>query len=201
MKKRVLLFIGIGVLILLAVLFSVWLFARPTGHTAPAPTNTVEAKAAIPTGTPGEVVFIPFTEKISVDGDLSDWKDIPSTTVNTGPTPSKDPAEDGSFAFQLAADADNLYINMQAVDKNIIAGKHGTDFWNEDSMEFFINASDNLNTRIYNPKIFQININAADIGNKDPMLSPSPESTAKAIRSAGSFLKLPTAGGLKQPFL
>ncbi len=57
---------------------------------------------------------------------------------------------------------------MQMPDQNIIAGKHGTEFWNEDSMEFYINASGDLNADSYGLKMFQVNINAADIGNTDP---------------------------------
>jgi len=57
---------------------------------------------------------------------------------------------------------------MQMPDQNIIAGKHGSEFWNEDSMEFYVNASDDLNASKYVPKIFQVNMNAADIGNTDP---------------------------------
>lgn len=53
-------------------------------------------------------------------------------------------------------------------DQNIIAGQHGTEFWNEDSMEFYINASDDLNAPGYKTDIFQINLNATDIGNTDP---------------------------------
>lgn len=122
----------------------------------------------IPPAIPGEVVYIPFPVKISADGDLSDWKDIPSYIVDYGPSPSKDPAEDGSFTFSVAADMDNFYITMQAQDKNVIAGQHGTDFWNEDSMEFYVNASGDLGSEKYQTGIFQININAADIGNTDP---------------------------------
>jgi Domain of unknown function (DUF1083)./Glycosyl hydrolase family 9./N-terminal ig-like domain of cellulase. len=195
MKKKVALFIGIGVLLVLAVLFSVLLLpkAHSTAVTANPPTATAKAAPGIPAAIPGEVVYIPFPEKITVDGDLSDWKDIPSVTVDTGPTPSKDPAEDGSFTLQLAADTSKLYITMQAADKNIIAGKHGTDFWNEDSMEFFINASDNLNTRTYNPKIFQININAADIGNKDPNALTLTGVNSKGHKISGFVFK--TANG------
>ena len=88
--------------------------------------------------------------------------------VDYGSRPSSDPAENGSFTFSVAADADNFYITMVMPDQNIIAGKHGTDFWNEDSMEFYLNASGDLAASHFAPKIFQININAADIGNTDP---------------------------------
>jgi endoglucanase len=122
----------------------------------------------VPPQIPGEVVYIPFPVDITVDGDLSDWQDIPSYTVDYGPTPSPDPAENGSFTFALAANADNLYITMQMPDQNIVAGQHNTDYWNEDSMEFYVNASGDLNASSYNDKIFQVNINATDIGNTDP---------------------------------
>src|SRR5690606_1676002 len=101
-------------------------------------------------------------------GDLSDWAELPSQTVDTGSLLSPDPEDNGSFSFSVASDTNNFYITMQMPDKNIVAGQHGTDFWNEDSMEFYINASDDLNAAEYGRKIFQVNINAADIGNTDP---------------------------------
>src|SRR5690606_26909728 len=122
----------------------------------------------IPPTIAGEVVYIPFPVNITVDGDLSDWAGLPSQTVDTGSLLSPDPEENGSFSFAVASDAENFYIIMQMPDKNIVAGQHGTDFWNEDSMEFYINASDNLNAGEYGLKMFQVNINAADIGNTDP---------------------------------
>jgi hypothetical protein len=118
----------------------------------------------------GEVVYVPFPVKVTVDGDLSDWDKIPQIKVEKGSLLSTNPEEDGSFSFQVAADETNFYIAMRAVDKNIISGKHGTNFWNEDSLEFYLNASGDLNTRTYKPKIFQLNINSADIGNTDPNL-------------------------------
>jgi len=57
---------------------------------------------------------------------------------------------------------------MQMPDKTIITGKHGTEFWNEDLMEFYINASGDLNAKSYGLKMMQVNINASDIGNSDP---------------------------------
>lgn len=162
MKKKGLLFLLIGVGIVLAVSLTIFVWTKPTANLSQ------ESQSAIPTGIPGEVVYIPFPEKITVDGDLMDWNEIPTNYVDYGPTPSQNPEENGSFTFQLAADFDNLYINMQMMDQNIIAGKHETNFWNEDSMEFYINASDDLDARAYGPKIFQANINALDIGNTDP---------------------------------
>lgn len=131
-------------------------------------TPTPEQTSPIPAEISGEVVYVPFPVKITLDGDLSDWADIPSIFVDRGPTPSSDPAENGSFTFSVAADLKNLYITMQMPDKTLITGKHGTEFWNEDSMEFYVNASGDLSATSYGLKMMQVNINASDIGNTDP---------------------------------
>jgi hypothetical protein len=141
-----------------------------TEPTAAEPAASAEPAAAafIPPEVPGEVVYIPFPVKINVDGDLADWAGLPAVYVDRGPTPSASAEENGSFTFSLAADRENLYITMQRPDQNIVAGKHGSEFWNEDSMEFYLNASGDLNAARYTANIFQVNINAADIGNSDP---------------------------------
>ena len=81
---------------------------------------------------------------------------------------ARDPKENGSFQFSVAADRENFYITMQMPDQNIIAGEHRNDYWNEDSFEFYLNLTDRLNPLSYDEGIFQININATDIGNTDP---------------------------------
>jgi endoglucanase len=124
-----------------------------------------------PPEVPGEVVYIPFPVKITLDGALTDWKGVPTITVEKGPTPSSDPAENGSFTFAVAADAENFYITMSMPDQKIIAGKHGTDFWNEDSFEFFLNTSGDLAATTYTDAISQVNINATNIGNTDAAIT------------------------------
>jgi endo-1,4-beta-D-glucanase Y len=121
-----------------------------------------------PESIPGEAIYIPFPVAITADGDLADWAGVPTTTVDKGPSISSDPAEDSSFTFAVAADTENMYITMRMVDQHIIAGQHGTNFWNEDSLEFYFNTSGNLYSTIYTDGMFQINVNAADIGNTDP---------------------------------
>ena len=121
------------------------------------PTEVVEPAVSLPPEISGEVVYIPFPVAITVDGKLDDWVDVPVITVDRGPKLSTNPAENGSFTFSVSADTTNLYITMQMPDQNIIAGKHGTEFWNEDSMEFYINASGDLNADSYGLKMFQVN--------------------------------------------
>lgn len=116
----------------------------------------------------GEVVYIPFSAAITLDGKLDDWQAVPFATVDRGTATSSDPAENGSLSFALVADETNLYIVMTMPDANIITGKHGMDFWNEDSLEFFLNLSEDLNRTSYGAGVFQVNLNPGDMGNTDP---------------------------------
>ena len=116
----------------------------------------------------GQAVYIPFPVEITLDGDLGEWDQIQPITVTRGPATSSNPAENGSFTFQVAADMDSLYIAMTMPDKTIITGQHETNTWNEDSLEFFVNASAELFPSGYTDGIFQARIIPGDIGNTDP---------------------------------
>ncbi len=139
-----------------------------TGSNATTDLPTPAKDLVAPPEVKGQAVYIPFPVKITVDGKLDDWAAVPMTTVDRGPAVSSDPAEDGSFTFGLAADDTNLYIVMVAADKKIITGQHDTAYWNEDSMEFYLNQSGNLKASAYADNIYQIDINPGDIGKTDP---------------------------------
>ncbi len=126
------------------------------------------AEIAVPSGTPGELVYIPYPVKISVDGNTDDWASIPHFNVTTGPYNSGDLKDNGQFTCAICADMKNIYITMAMPDKKIIAGRHGQEFWNEDSFEFYCNVSGDLDTVTYGPGIVQVNINATNIGKNDP---------------------------------
>ena len=137
----------------------------------PSSVSKVDAAAVKPLAPPqidGVAVYVPFPVGIKVDGNTDDWAGVPIETVTTGPLISPDKTQNSSYSFQVAADASNFYIHMSAVTSQIIAGKHKTDFWNEDSMEFFFNTSGDLSAGAYGTNIEQVNVNAADIGNKNP---------------------------------
>lgn len=121
-----------------------------------------------PPSVDGEVVYIPFPITITLDGELDDWAGIPSITVDRGPMPSSNPQENGSFTFAAAADNENFYLTMSMVDQNIITGQHADSYWNEDSLEFYLNLSGDPFRTDYADGVFQININPGDIGNTDP---------------------------------
>ncbi len=116
----------------------------------------------------GEVVYIPFPVTITLDGKLDDWAGVPVETVDRGTLLSPDPAQTAAFQFAVAADANTIYVTMQTDDADIITGQHGTDFWNEDSFEFYLNLSGDRSATAYGDGIFQINVNPGDIGNSDP---------------------------------
>ncbi len=124
-------------------------------------------EAVAPSEITGTAVYVPFPVSIVLDGSLDDWKGIPVQTVDRGPMKSRDSAEDGSFSFAVAADETNFYVLMLAKDKNIIAGAHRADTWNEDSMEFYVNLSGDLGSKKYLRDIAQYRVTPLDIGNTD----------------------------------
>ncbi len=131
----------------------------------------VQAQAGEPLAPPqipGEVVYVPFPVAIELDGNLDDWQNIPVQVITQGSAPNKTEGNDGPLSFSVAADDETLYLTMSIPDQNIITGQHGGNYWNEDSLEFYLNTSGDLNASGYGPGIFQVNINPGDIGNTDP---------------------------------
>ncbi len=134
------------------------------------PAVAVAQSPAVPDPIPGEVVFVPFAESIgiTVDGDLSDWAGFPTITTGDGPMSPLAPAENGSLTWAVAADAGGLYLSATMPDATIIAGQHGTAYWNEDSIEFYVNLTDDINAPTYAAGIAQMTFSPVDIGNTDP---------------------------------
>ncbi len=116
----------------------------------------------------GVSTWVPIVDSVVVDGDLSDWADVPSIVTSTGPTPAQDPANTGSVTWGVAAVGQTLVFSATVVDATIVAGQHGDDYWNEDSIELYVNFSDDLGPTSYGPGIAQITFSPVDIGNIDP---------------------------------
>jgi beta-glucanase (GH16 family) len=115
---------------------------------------------------PGIAVYIPYPVAITIDGKTEDWKNIPSQRVETGYPPSPDKKQNAFFDFSVASDGKSLFVYMYSEDSNIISGKHEQNFWNEDSLEFYVNLTKNLAAKTYAPGIMQICVNATNIGKK-----------------------------------
>ena len=112
------------------------------------------AQSLAPAGVPGENYYAPFNVSIKLDGDLSDWADVPKVTVDTGPYTSEfDP---NSFTFAVAADQKYLYYLADVQDARRVTGTHEENYWNEDVVEFYLNTSGNLEAQTYGPGIIQI---------------------------------------------
>lgn len=134
-------------------------------------TGAASAQMLCPPGVPGEFLYVPFPVKITLDGKLDDWGNIPKhknvlrLSNSVGPAI---PGEDESFEAAFAADDTYCYVMFSVVDNTIVTGKNGNDWYQEDSCEFYINYNDKLTQTAFNKKTLQLNIKPIDIGNKDP---------------------------------
>jgi beta-glucanase (GH16 family) len=115
---------------------------------------SVYAQASLaPEGEEGETYFAPFPVPIALDGNFQDWDKVPQVIMGAG-------VGRPAMTFAAAADATNLYLYANIADTNIISGEHGTDFWNEDSVEFYLNATGDLSLRSYTDGVAQLTIPA-----------------------------------------
>jgi len=146
--------------------------AVPEPTTAPAPTEapaeapaeeveTVSETMLAPAGTPGETYLAPFPVAITLDGDLSDWQGVPKVLI-----PETAAQVRGSTAVTFAAAADDEYLYMMAdvADAKIITGQHDENYWNEDSVEFYVNATGDLGLTSYRDGVAQITVPALNTG-------------------------------------
>ena len=135
---------------------------------------TAPAAAQAPPEVDGELVHVPLiptgelASGIVLDGDLGDWATLPAIVTNDGPVPSTDPANSGQMRWQVAADSSTLFFAATITDDNIVAGQHGDDYWNEDSIELYLNVSGDLLATTSGDGIGQITISPVDRGNTDP---------------------------------
>jgi hypothetical protein len=126
--------------------------------------------AQAPVEVPGEVVVVSVLADgaIVLDGDLGDWATLPTVVTNAGPTPPADPANSGQMRWQVAADQNTLFFAATITDDMIIAGQNGDHYWNEDSIELYLNLSGDTAASAYGPGVGQVTISAIDRGNTDP---------------------------------
>jgi GH35 family endo-1,4-beta-xylanase len=133
----------------------------------PEPTKSNPDQLA-PDRVPGEVYYAPFPVSITLDGDLSDWENVPRVTVNKGTMAG---TGDTSFEFAVAADDTNLYYMANVTDSVLVYGQYGVGEWyREDSIEFYLNTTGDLETTAYAPGIVQIGIMVATLTQPDEPL-------------------------------
>lgn len=155
-------------LLFVSLLFSACGDNTPTTPTVPATnaaateTETVtNGPELAPAGVPGETYLAPFPVAITLDGDLSDWQGVPKVT-----RPERTITVQGATTIVFAAAADNqfLYFMADVTDPKIITGQHGTDYWNEDSVEFYLNATGDLQLTTYKDGVVQITVPPLNAG-------------------------------------
>lgn len=129
--------------------------------------GTSTAALAQEAGTSASAVFVEDSS-IVIDGELDEWANFPAVVTVGGPQPSADPGMNGRLRWQVAADSNTIFFAATITDATIVAGQNGGNYWNEDSLEFYLNLSDDLAATTYGPGISQIRISAVDIGATDP---------------------------------
>lgn len=130
---------------------------EPTLEPAMETTETLLA----PAGIPGETYNAPFPVAITLDGDLHDWAGVPRVLV-----PETAAKVQGSTAVTFAAAADDefLYLMGDVTDAKIITGQHGENYWNEDSVEFYINGTGDLQLTSYKEGVVQMTVPPLNAG-------------------------------------
>ena len=133
----------------------------------PEPSRTDSAQLA-PDPVDGIIYYVPNAVTINLDGDASDWDNIPRVTVDSGPTLPDN--HDTAFTFAVAADDSSLYFLAEVEDSQIVydfeAG--GSEWYLEDSVEFYLNTTGDLSLDTYQSGIAQIGISAANLEASDP---------------------------------
>lgn len=121
----------------------------------------LEGDNLAPNGIPRETYYAPFPVNITLDGQFGDWEDVPRVTV---PANADLKTSDPAVTFAAAADATHLYVMFDVIDDNIISGQHADSYWNEDSVEFYLNATGDLELTSYADGVAQVTIPPLNIG-------------------------------------
>jgi beta-glucosidase len=121
-----------------------------------------------PDGASGEIYYAPYSVSITLDGDLSDWEGVPRVQL-----PRDILVDEGqtSLIFAAASDGEFLYLLGDVTDTTIISGEHGTDYWNEDSIEFYLNGTNDFSLTSYTEGVVQITIPALNISSDDVVIA------------------------------
>ena len=131
--------------------------APPTS--VPPATQAPSAGALAPEGTPNQLYYAPFPVPIQLDGDLSDWQGVPTVTMASASGPNQ-----VIIKFAASADEQNFHFMADVTKSSIVAGTHEANYWNEDSVEVYLNATGDLSLGSYFDGVAQVTVPAVDIG-------------------------------------
>ena len=122
-----------------------------------------------PDAVPGLIYYAPVDISITLDGTTEDWANVPRVTVDEALYMPEDAPS--AYEFAVAADDTHLYFLAVVQDGTIVQGLHETsEWWQEDSVEFYLNTTGNLAATAYEEGIVQIGIMAANMTSPDEPL-------------------------------
>ena len=122
----------------------------------PSPTAEPSLEYLVVEGEPELTYVAPFPVTISLDGDLSEWEGVPLVSMGN--------PDSTEIMFAAASDGDFIYFMANVIDRAIISGEHGDQYWNEDSVEFYLNATGDFSLSGYIDGVAQITIPPINIG-------------------------------------
>jgi GH35 family endo-1,4-beta-xylanase len=146
----------------------------------PEPVKSDPAQLA-PDSVPGVIYYAPFSVPITLDGDTGDWANVPRVTIDSGPMLLAD--NDTVMTFAVAADETHLYFLAEVQDSKLVYGTHepGSGWYEEDSVEFYLNTTGDLDLSSYKPGVVQIAFLAANITQPDePIIAGGNSKDAQA---------------------
>jgi len=120
------------------------------------PTIEAEPEYVVAEGDPSETYIAPFPVEISLDGDLNDWEGVPPVTMGN--------PDSTAVTFAASSDGEFIYFMADVIDRAIVSGEHGDQYWNEDSIEFYINGTGDLSLAGYIDGVAQITVPPLNIG-------------------------------------
>lgn len=122
------------------------------------PTSTPEPTPdyLVAQGDPWQNYVAPFPIAINLDGDLSDWEGVPLVSMGN--------PDSTQITFAASSDGSYIYFMADVIDPVIISGEHADQYWNEDSVEFYLNGTGDLSLPGYMDGVAQITIPPANIG-------------------------------------
>lgn len=127
----------------------------------PEPTKSDDAQLA-PDSVDGVAYYAAFPVSITLDGSTDDWANVPRVTVNQGPQLPEN--NDTSMKFAVVADTEYLYFLAEVTDSNVVYGNYDVSEWyREDSVEFYLNTTGDLDASTYEDGIVQIGIMAGNL--------------------------------------
>jgi len=120
-----------------------------------------DADQLAPDSVDGVAYYAPFPVAIELDGELADWDGVPRVAMGD----ASESAETESLTFAAAADDENLYFMADIRDPHIIYGfnEPAGGWYLEDSVEFYLNTTDDLFATAYSTGVAQIGIMAANL--------------------------------------